>query len=84
MRSASRHRVRERWEASVVNLIKKGDKAILPVNGEFSSRLAQMIEWAGGEVIRVTTEPGVSATLDQVREAFDNNPRCQGILLRLE
>ncbi|MGE5706617.1 MAG: alanine--glyoxylate aminotransferase family protein, partial [Nitrososphaerales archaeon] len=27
-------------ESSVVNLIKKGDKAIIPVNGEFSTRLA--------------------------------------------
>lgn len=61
-------------EASVVNLIKKGDKVIIPVNGEFSNRLAQMIEWSGGETIRVETEPGVSATFDQVREAFDNNP----------
>ncbi|MCE2508386.1 MAG: alanine--glyoxylate aminotransferase family protein [Nitrosopumilaceae archaeon] len=61
-------------EASVVNLVKKGDKVIIPVNGEFSGRLAQMIEWAGGQAVRVTTEPGVNATLDQVREAFDNNP----------
>lgn len=61
-------------EASVVNLVKKGDKVIVPVNGEFSSRLAQMIEWAGGQTIRVETKPGVTATLDQVREAFDNNP----------
>lgn len=60
-------------EASVVSLVKKGDKVIIPVNGEFSSRLAQMIEWAGGETIRIETEPGVTATLDQVREAFDNN-----------
>ena len=61
-------------EASVVNLIKKGDKVIMPVNGEFSSRLSQMIEWAGGQTIRITTQPGINATLDQVREAFDNNP----------
>lgn len=61
-------------EASVVNLVKKGDKVIVPVNGEFSNRLAQMIEWAGGQTIRVETKPGVTATLDQVREAFDNNP----------
>ena len=26
-------------EASVVNLVKKGDKIIIPVNGEFSRRL---------------------------------------------
>ncbi|MDX1596414.1 MAG: alanine--glyoxylate aminotransferase family protein [Nitrosopumilaceae archaeon] len=60
-------------EASVVNLIKKGDKVIIPVNGEFSSRLAQMIEWAGGETIKIETPPGQSPTFDQVKEAFDNN-----------
>lgn len=60
-------------EASVVNLIKKGDKVIIPVNGEFSSRLAQMIEWQGANVIKLETAPGTNATFDQVKEAFDNN-----------
>jgi len=60
-------------EASVVNLIKKGDKVILPVNGEFSSRLAQMIEWQGANVVKIETEPGTNASFDQVKEAFDNN-----------
>jgi len=60
-------------ECSVVNLIKKDDKVIIPVNGEFSTRLAQQIEWAGGQAIRIETEPGVNATYDQVKEAFDNN-----------
>ena len=60
-------------EASVVNLIKKGDKVIIPVNGEFSSRLSQMIEWQGANVIKLETKPGTNATLDQVKEAFDNN-----------
>ena len=40
-------------ECSVVNLIKKDDKVIIPVNGEFSTRLAQQIEWAGGQPIRI-------------------------------
>src|SRR5437867_11898432 len=31
-------------EASVVNLIKKCDKAVIPVNGEFSTRIADLIE----------------------------------------
>lgn len=61
-------------ECSVLNIVKKGDKVIIPVNGEFSSRLAQQIEWAGGQAIRINTEPGINATFDQVREAFDNNP----------
>ncbi len=60
-------------EASVVNLVKKGDKVIIPVNGEFSSRLAQMIEWQGANVVKLETQPGTNATLDQVKEAFDNN-----------
>jgi len=42
-------------EASVVNLIKKGDKVIIPVNGEFSSRLSQMIEWQGADVVKLKT-----------------------------
>ena len=60
-------------EASVVNLVKKGDKVIIPVNGEFSSRLSQMLEWAGAQVIRLETPPGENATFEQVKEAFDNN-----------
>jgi len=60
-------------EASVVNLVKKGDKIIIPVNGEFSSRLSQMIEWQGANVIKLETPPGQNATFDQIKEAFDNN-----------
>ncbi|MFQ5921015.1 MAG: pyridoxal-phosphate-dependent aminotransferase family protein [Nitrososphaerales archaeon] len=60
-------------EAAVVNLVRKGDKVVIPVNGEFSSRLATMIELAGGEAIRVNSPYGETATYDQVKEAFDNN-----------
>ena len=60
-------------EASVINLIKKGDKVIIPVNGEFSGRLAQMLEWAGANVIKLETTPGQNATFDDVKAAFDNN-----------
>ncbi|MDE1878859.1 MAG: alanine--glyoxylate aminotransferase family protein, partial [Thaumarchaeota archaeon] len=60
-------------EASVVNMVKKGDKVIIPVNGEFSNRLSTMLEWAGANVIRLTTPFGENATFDQVKEAFDNN-----------
>jgi len=60
-------------EASVVNLIKKGDKVIIPVNGEFSSRLSQMLEWAGASVIKLETQPCENASFETVKEAFDNN-----------
>ena len=45
-------------EASVINLIKNGDKVIVPVNGEFSGRLAQMLSWAGANVVKLETKPG--------------------------
>ncbi|MFY9301587.1 MAG: alanine--glyoxylate aminotransferase family protein [Candidatus Nitrosotenuis sp.] len=60
-------------EASVVNLIKKGDKVIIPTNGEFSGRLAQMLEWAGANVIKLESTPGENASFEKVKEAFDNN-----------
>ena len=60
-------------EAGVVNLIKKGDKIIIPVNGEFSGRLAELISGQGANVVKLETPPGQNATFDQVKEAFDNN-----------
>jgi len=60
-------------EASVVNLIKKGDKVIIPTNGEFSGRLAQMLEWAGANVVKLESTPGENASFEKVKEAFDNN-----------
>ncbi|AJM91401.1 MULTISPECIES: alanine--glyoxylate aminotransferase family protein [Nitrosopumilus] len=60
-------------EAGVVNLVKKGDKVIIPVNGEFSNRLSQLIEGQGANVVKLETPPGQNATFDQVKEAFDNN-----------
>jgi aspartate aminotransferase-like enzyme len=60
-------------EAGVINIVKKGDKVIIPVNGEFSTRLSQLIEGQGANVIKLQTPPGENATFDQIKEAFDNN-----------
>ena len=60
-------------EAGVINLVKKDDKIIIPVNGEFSNRLSQLIEAQGANVVKLETPPGQNATFDQVKEAFDNN-----------
>ena len=35
-------------EASVVNLIQKNDAVIVPVNGEFGTRLADLVDNVGG------------------------------------
>jgi aspartate aminotransferase-like enzyme len=60
-------------EASVINIVKKGDKIIIPVNGEFSGRLAELIEAQGAHVIKLQTPPGENVTFDKIKEAFDNN-----------
>ena len=57
-------------EAGVVNIVKKDDKVIIPVNGEFINRLSQLIEGQGSNVIRLETPPGENATFDQVKEVL--------------
>ena len=66
-------------EASVVNLIRKGDKAIIPVNGEFSNRLATMIENAGGEAIRVRSSYDDVPSIDEVEDAFEKNKDAKAL-----
>src|SRR5215218_181029 len=60
-------------EASVVNLIKKGDKAIIPVNGEFSTRLADLIDSWGGTEIRIIAPFGKNLPIEKIEEAFEVN-----------
>ena len=60
-------------EASVVNLIKRDDKAVIPVNGEFSTRLADLIDSWGGQAIRINATPGENPPYDKFEEAFDKH-----------
>jgi aspartate aminotransferase-like enzyme len=60
-------------ESSVVNLIKRGDKAIIPVNGEFSTRLADLIDSWGGTAIRINAPFGENPPIEKIEEAFENN-----------
>lgn len=45
-------------EASVVNIVRKGDNVIVPVFGEFSRRLAEQVTLAGGNTIMVEAPLG--------------------------
>ncbi|MEM3160513.1 MAG: alanine--glyoxylate aminotransferase family protein, partial [Nitrososphaera sp.] len=60
-------------EASVVNLIKKGDKAVIPVNGEFSTRLADLIDSWGGQAIRIKAPFGQNPPYEEFEKAFDQH-----------
>jgi aspartate aminotransferase-like enzyme len=66
-------------EASVVNLIKKGDKAIVPVGGEFGSRLADLIDSWGGKAIRVTAPYGENPRYDKIEDALEQNKDTKAI-----
>ena len=49
-------------EAALSNIVKPGDKVIVPVAGEFGSRLADSVEIYGGKALRIQVEPGDSPT----------------------
>jgi aspartate aminotransferase-like enzyme len=66
-------------EASVVNLIRKGDKVIIPVNGEFGMRLADLIESWGGQAIRIKSPFGENPPFGKIEEAFDQNKDVKAI-----
>jgi aspartate aminotransferase-like enzyme len=66
-------------EASVVNLIRKGDKAIIPVCGEFGSRLADLIDSWGGKAIRVNSAYGENPPYEKIEEALDQNKDTKAI-----
>ena len=58
-------------EAAVWNLVRPGDVAVVPVFGEFSTRLAETVERAGGKAVRVNSEFGKVPTLEQLKAAMD-------------
>lgn len=60
-------------ESSVVNLIKKGDKVVIPVNGEFSTRLADLIDSWGGNSIRIESPYGENPPYGRFEEVFDEH-----------
>ena len=66
-------------EASVINLIRKGDKVIIPVNGEFGMRLADLIESWGGQAIRIKSPFGENPPFEKIEEAFDQNKDVKAI-----
>ena len=58
-------------EAAVWNLVRPGDVVVVPVFGEFSTRLAETVEAAGGNAVRVASESGKAPTLEQLKGAMD-------------
>lgn len=68
-------------EAAVWNLIRPGDTAIVPVFGEFSSRLAETVDMAGGKAVQVRTEFGKAPYIEQLREESEKQGRFKALFL---
>ena len=66
-------------EASVVNLIKKDDAVIVPVNGEFGTRLADLVDNVGGRAIRINAPFGENPSLQKIKEAFEINRNVKAL-----
>lgn len=57
-------------EMAAANLVGPGSRVLSLVTGTFSGRMADMAEGVGAEVVRLTTEPGLPATVEMVQDAF--------------
>jgi aspartate aminotransferase-like enzyme len=68
-------------EAAVWNLIRPGDVALVPVFGEFSNRLAETVEMAGGRAVRVKSEFGEVPSLEQVAKAMEEQGSFKALFL---
>lgn len=66
-------------EASVTNLIRKGDKVIVTIFGEFGTRLSEEIEDMGAHVVEVTAPFGDAPTISAVQEAFEQNSQVKAL-----
>jgi aspartate aminotransferase-like enzyme len=68
-------------EAAVWNIIRPGDVAVIPVFGEFSTRLAETVEVAGGKAVRVTSEFGKVPTWEQLKAAMEEQGKFKALFL---
>jgi aspartate aminotransferase-like enzyme len=68
-------------EAAVWNLVRPGDTAVVPVFGEFSSRLAETVELAGGKAVEVKSEFGSVPSLKQLKEAMEKLGKFKAMFL---
>ena len=68
-------------EAAVLNLVRPGDVTLVPVFGEFSARLAEAVEMAGGVAVRVASDFGKVPGLDQLTEAMERHRGFKALFL---
>ena len=68
-------------EAAIVNLVEPGDEVVVGVNGVFGTRMADVIERAGGVAVRVEAPWGRVVRPEQVEAALRNCRRPKLVAL---
>ena len=68
-------------EACIVNLVEPGDEVVVGVNGVFGTRMADVIERAGGVAMRVEAPWGRVVRAEQVEAALRNCTRPKLVAL---
>ena len=68
-------------EAAVMNVVRHGDNILVPVFGEFSQRLADSIDQAGGHAIRVNTPFGDAPRPDQLTDAAKKAGKVKAVFV---
>ncbi|QKY21477.1 alanine--glyoxylate aminotransferase family protein [Halolamina sp. CBA1230] len=60
-------------EAAIGNVVEPGDRMLVPTNGYFGGRMAEMAQRAGGEVVEVDAPWGEPLDPEDVAAAFDEH-----------
>lgn len=69
-------------EATVVNLVERGDTMLVCVNGVFGARMADVAERCGAEVVKLERPWGEVFTADEVKEAVArSSPKVVGLVM---
>jgi len=68
-------------EACVVNLVEPGDEVLIGVNGVFGTRMVDVVERAGGRVLRVEAPWGRVVRAEQVEAALKNSTKPKLVAL---
>ena len=69
-------------EASVANLLCRGDRAVVVRGGKFGERWGELCEAYGVEVVAVDVEWGQAVEPDAVRAAFERAPEARALLVQ--
>ena len=60
-------------ESAICNIVEKGDKVVVCINGYFGERISEMVNRCGGKCVEVKSEWGRTIKKDDVEEALEKS-----------